>query len=449
MIKGIHDLTMHQFANELNSVASHSAPIEQVNHLKGRVEQVSIVRQAIYTKGQHVFIFGERGVGKTSLAKTAGLATIEHQNFKQFGCNSQSTFDSIIRPVIETFAPKKLAEIQKKSGLGFNHVFTASASMQETYSAQASLDVSWTADVLASLDNDLKNTIRVVLIDEVDRIQSKEALRDLAELVKLLGDRGALITFIFSGVGADLDEILGAHQSSFRQFAQVKLERIAYHAALDIIDDVLERFGLKWDQEPTRSARFRVASIANGFPYYVHLVIAKLLYAIYDDKSAEEPTLDHLRSAITAAVAGAQAEIRKPYDRAIRGRNDAYKHAVWAAADSWDLERSTSHIYGSYQGLCDHLNLTPIDQTRFVQRLNTLKRDSHGPLLTKAFRPGQYKFCENIIRGYVRLCASAEGIELQDLSPQEATPIAHATVRHQRYIDPRSLGGRPSTLRRG
>jgi hypothetical protein len=309
--------------------------------------------------------------------------------------------------------------------------------------------VSWTADVLASLDNDLKNTIRVVVIDEVDRIQSKDALRDLAELVKLLGDRGARITFIFTGVGADLDEILGAHQSSFRQFAQVKLERIAFQAALDIIDDVLERFGLKWDQEPTRTTRFRIASIANGFPYYVHLVVAKLLYAIYDDKTAEESTLDHLRSAITAAVAGAQEEIRKPYDRAIRGRNDAYKYAVWAVADSWDLERTTSHIYQSYKGLCKHLNISPIDQKRFVQRLNTLKRDTHGPLLIKAFRPGQYKFCENIIRGYVRLCASAEGIELQDLSPQDTTAVVHSTVRHQRYIDPRTLGGRPATLRRG
>jgi uncharacterized protein len=444
VIRGIHDLTMHQFANELNSVASHSAPIDRVNHLKGRSEQVGIVRQAIYTKGQHVFIFGERGVGKTSLAKTAGLATIVHENFKQFGCNSQSTFDSIIRPVVEAFAPQKLAEIQKKSGLGINHIITAGASKQETYAAQTRLDVSWTADVLASLDNDLKNTIRVVVIDEVDRIRSKDALRDLAELVKLLGDRGALITFIFTGVGADLDEILGAHQSSFRQFAQVKLERIAFQAALDIIDDVLERFGLKWDQEPTRTARFRVASIANGFPYYVHLVVAKLLYAIYDDKAAEEPTLDHLRSAITAAVAGAQEEIRKPYDRAIRGRNETYKHAVWATADSWELERTTSHIYASYQGLCERLDATPVDQRRLVQRLNTLKRDTHGPLLTKAFRAGQYKFCENIIRGYVRLCASAEGIELQDLSPQDTTAVVHSTVRYQRY---RPVTSRAATSR--
>lgn len=449
MIKEIHELTLAQFAHELGSVASHSKPIDQVSHLKGREHQINAVKQAIYAAGRHVFIYGERGVGKTSLAKTAGRAVVTGNHFKQFGCSSDTTFDALMRQVIQTFAPQKLAEVQRKRHLGIKQVVAVGASRQETYAAQEAISVSWAADVLASLDDDGKNTIRVVVVDEVDRVNSPETLLNLAELVKLLGDRAAKITFLFTGVGADLEAILGSHPSSFRQFAQVKLERIDYQAALDIIDDVLARFGLDWEQEPTRTARFRIASIANGFPYYVHLVVEKLLYALYDDKEAREITLEHLRQAITAAVEDAQEEIRRPYDRATRGRSDIYKVVTWAAADSWDLERATGAIYQSYVGLCEKLDASPATQKQLLQVLAALKRGTYGPLLAKGFRQGQYQFCENIIRGYVRLCASAEGIELQDLSPRDTTAIVHPTARQTRYIDPRWIGGPPSTLRRG
>jgi energy-coupling factor transporter ATP-binding protein EcfA2 len=439
---------MAQFAEALSTVATPSKPIDQLPHLKGRQAQINTVQQAIYTPGQHVFIFGERGVGKTSLAKTAGRAVTENANFRQLGCSSDSTFELLMRQIIQAFAPQRLASVQQKRDLGFNKLITVGSSRQEVYSAQDDMSVSWVADVLASLDDDGRNTLRVVLIDEMENLPSKEILRQFAELVKLLGDRGARITFIFTGVGADLDAILGYHLSSFRQFAQVKLERIDYQAALDIVDDILLRFEFDWEQEPIRTARFRIASIANGFPYYIHLVTAKLLFAVFNDKEATDITLEHLRLGITAAVEEAQQEIRKPYDLATRGRNGLYKLAAWAAADAWDLERTTTQIYQSYSGLCERQGTVPVTQKQLLQALSAMKRTSYGPLLTKGFRHGLYQFCENIIRGYVRLCASAEGVELQDLSPRDTSAVTHATIRHKRYIDPRTLGGPPTTLRR-
>lgn len=448
MIQGIHELSKAQFADALGRVTSHSKPIDKVTHLKGRETQVNTVEQAIYAAGRHVFIFGERGVGKTSLAKTAGRAVVEANNFKQFGCATDTTFDALMRQVIQEFAPKQLAAVQKSRSLGIDKIVKFGSNRQESYVAQDEIKVSWAANVLACLDDDGRNTIRVVVIDEVDRLASVETRRNFAELVKLLGDRGALITFVFTGVGTDLEAILGSHPSSFRQFTQVKLERIEYQPALDIVDDALLRFGLSWELEPTRTARFRIASIANGFPYYVHLLVEKLMYAVYHDRDATEITLEHLQQAVTTAVVEAQVEIRKSYDLATRGRSDTYKLATWATADSWDLERTTSQIFKSYSALCDKLDAPSIVQKQLLQLLAALKRPKYGPILSKGFRQGQYQFSENIVRGYVRLCASAEGIELQDLCPSMATPIAHAHAKQRRYIDPRRLGGEPSTLRR-
>lgn len=415
-------------------------------HLKGRETQLNTVTQAIYAAGRHVFVHGERGVGKTSLAKTAARAAASNSEcFRQIGCSTDSSFDDLIRQVVEVFSPGRLAAVQKSSNWSFTYFLGIGKNHQESYAAPSKISVSNAADMLASLDDDGSNTLRVVVIDEIDRLQLLETKTQFAELVKLLGDRGARISLIFTGVGDDLEKILGSHPSSFRQLAQVPLDRLDYQSALDIVDDALEKFGLSWEVEPTRTARFRIASIANGFPYYVHLLLEKLLYQVYEDKDATGITLDHLQRAIAAAVRDAQEEIRKPYDMATRGRNDSYKLGVWAAADSWSLERTAAQIYASYAALCERMSIAPLDNKKFLQILAALKRSGYGPIFRAGYRKGLYQFTENIVRGYVRLCAAAEGIELQDLRPDDAArPVIFG--REKRYIDPRRLGGPPSLL---
>lgn len=450
MIQKIHELHPRQFADALQTVVSHSRPIDDERHLKGRQEQLKNVTQAIYAAGRHVFVFGERGVGKTSLAKTAARsAASTTECFKQIGCSTGTTFDEIMRLVINVFDKARLASVQKQSGVNIQGWLGMAFGSQETYQAPLEISVSNAADILASLDDDRSNYLRVVVIDEMDRISDDAVRGKFAELVKLLGDRAAKLTIIFTGVGSDLKEILGRHESSFRQLAQIPLERINYQSALDIVDDALAKFGIPWDEEPTRTARFRIASIANGFPYYIHLIVEKLLYEVYDDKQAVGVTLDHLQKAIAASVRDAQEEVRKPYDQATRGRALQYKLATWAAADSWDLERTSAQMYESYLGICSEVEAEPLNKARFLQILAALKRTKYGPILKPGFRKGQYQFTENFVRGYVRLCASAEGVELNDIRPDDTGPTITAQVREKRYIDPRRLGGRPSDFSRG
>ena len=45
------------------------SPIDDEKLFAGRIEQINDVLEAVYQRGGHAVIFGERGVGKTSLAK--------------------------------------------------------------------------------------------------------------------------------------------------------------------------------------------------------------------------------------------------------------------------------------------------------------------------------------------------------------------------------------------
>lgn len=50
-----------------------SKPIEAYTHLKGRDDEVKHILSTLTTAGQHCMIYGERGIGKSSLA----LSTLE------------------------------------------------------------------------------------------------------------------------------------------------------------------------------------------------------------------------------------------------------------------------------------------------------------------------------------------------------------------------------------
>ena len=61
------------FGVRLNEVLSPSLPIRSPENLKGREHELDLVERALFATGRHVFIFGARGVGKSSLAATAAF----------------------------------------------------------------------------------------------------------------------------------------------------------------------------------------------------------------------------------------------------------------------------------------------------------------------------------------------------------------------------------------
>jgi MoxR-like ATPase len=61
-------LSRDEFYNRLYKVVRPSQPIDASEFLFGRDRQYEAMRAALYAPGRHSFIFGNRGVGKSSLA---------------------------------------------------------------------------------------------------------------------------------------------------------------------------------------------------------------------------------------------------------------------------------------------------------------------------------------------------------------------------------------------
>src|SRR6266540_7408359 len=85
---------------EIGKVFNPAAPVEEKALFAGRIEQVNNVVDAISQRGQHAIIYGERGVGKTSLANVLQqmlTSAGQHVFALRFNGEEKATFTTIWR----------------------------------------------------------------------------------------------------------------------------------------------------------------------------------------------------------------------------------------------------------------------------------------------------------------------------------------------------------------
>lgn len=85
-----------------------SSPVDTQIMFSGRSQQIDSVFQAILLRGQHVIIYGERGVGKTSFARVIsqivnGSKQIQLLDSGTINADSTDTFSSLWHKISELF----------------------------------------------------------------------------------------------------------------------------------------------------------------------------------------------------------------------------------------------------------------------------------------------------------------------------------------------------------
>lgn len=417
MIEGYSE---EEFGAKVHEHVRPAEPVSSVELLKGRHRELAEIRRALFAKGRHMFIYGDRGIGKSSLAQTAALQyQSPDADIIQVGCTRASTFYEIMQSIAASLAENLDGrEIQSKTGINLKFFsFEKLVKSSSKPEIPAVRNMEQALDVISDI-REIHSEKPIIVIDEFDAIQVAEEKYKFAEFLKKMGDSGVYVPIIFSGIAESLDDVLGGHQSSIRQLFPLQLSPISWDSRWDILVEALDAFEIDFDDE----IKYRVAGISDGFPYYVHLITEHLLWAVYDDPcTSKVANFDHYNEALSKAVETVQEHIRKPYDMATIRHNQDFHYVMWAAADTSILHRNIDSIYGSYLRVIRDLNranpqeeLVPIDRKRFSQRLNTLTKPSHGSVLKKMSdnRTGWYQFRENMLRGYVRLLAETNGVQL-------------------------------------
>ena len=165
-----------------------------------------------------------------------------------------------------------------------------------------------------------------------------------------------------------------------------------------------------------RTTALRIARISDGFPHYVHLICEKLFWCVYGQRHDGKVTPDLFEKALQIASNALETHLKLPYETATRKYTNDYEPILWAAADNHELERRSRDIYTSYERIMKAMGQEPLDRTRFNSRMNNLKTSRYGNILSGT-RQGWYQYTEKMVRGYARLRAEQNGVELDKEHP--------------------------------
>jgi uncharacterized protein len=408
--------------SELGKIlAEHLTPshwIDSEKRLLGRELCMKQIARAFSSPGRNAFIFGDRGVGKTSLAVTA--ATVHNESKKdQFiyvPCGETTSFADVMQAVAN--ASSAMAERLKKSKFsgGFSVGVEGIGNLAANYSAAPNNTGAKPQNIVDALEvirlvGSKSKGRRIIVIDELDRLKQRDDKVLFSELIKNAATLPDDVRFIFCGIGRDIEEILGAHPSAGRYFEPIKLDRLHHNFLWDIIKPVAAKTGVVIEQETL----VRIGIISDGFPHFVHLIGECIFWAMSDDPvEVTRCERRHYEAGIKGALEKTESGLRMAYQRATEKTKNKleYEEALWALADKAETRRQMSDIYDrSYKRIMQQRKSKPLEQEVLNQRLLTLRGDNHGNIVI-GHGAGWYSFSENVLRGYVRLKAESEGVEL-------------------------------------
>ena len=428
----IRKYTEDEFQEILYSYLSPSEPISSVQLLKGRTRTLRQIRQALLSPGRHVFIFGDRGVGKTSLAQTA--ATLyQSSDAHPIILSCGAPFYQLIRDLISqcnartrTTAPITARKTKIKVGIP-----GLGAEREYEHNSDGVPDIHSVNQAISAVRSALERHSRlpVVILDEFDLVSDETDKRLFADFVKQVSDQRIPLKLIFTGIGRSITDLLTVHNSMVRYLENIRLERLDYSARMEIISACGDALGV----EVGRDTIIRIGQVSDGFPHYVHLIGEKLFWILFNKENVVNHAIanDYVE-AIRDAAESIQAFLQEAYNHATRKYTNDYEEILWAAADAPQLERPSSQIFQSYRRILSSLPQVRRSKDeksiaaqwfssdkdeeelrkKFNGRINRLKTTAHGSILIGT-RAGWYEFRENIVRGYVRLTAEKAGVPLE------------------------------------
>lgn len=255
----------------LRDVIGASQPVTDREHFAGRHDMLRQLISAVEQQRLHVVIYGERGIGKTSLLHVFAETAREARYTVLYGsCGSDTDFEGLFR----AFAAR-IPRIYHR-GVAPN---SPEAEMRDNFDVM--LGKGFGPRELADLLSDVAGTRIILILDEYDRVVDPSFRRDIAELIKNLSDRAARVQLVLAGVAMNLDEILGFAPSVRRNIVGLPMRPMTPSEVNDMIGIAENAAELEYAEAATQL----ITLMAGGSPYLVRLLAHHAGLAAIDARS--------------------------------------------------------------------------------------------------------------------------------------------------------------------
>lgn len=366
----------------LGQLFSPAAPIDRLKLFAGRTQQRADVVDAVLQRGRHAVLFGERGVGKTSLSsilkeylESAGQTILA----SRINCDDTDTFSTIWRKVFNDFS---FIEQQRQIGYSGQTKEVIRSIGESVKDREVTPD-----DVKNVLTAVGQGRVLIVIIDEFDRVSERMGTL-VADSIKTLSDHSTPATLLLVGVSDTVENLIRRHESVERALAQIRVPRMSRDELIEIISRGLGEAGMTIDDD----ARDRIVSMSQGLPHYTHLVS---LYAARTANNEARLAVQKpdVQSGIQEAVKNAQESIIATHHRAVMSaRSDSLYREV---ALSCALAKTDERGYFTASAVRRPMSVVmgkQYDIPAFARHMNEFCEASRGPILTRIGAPRNYRF---------------------------------------------------------
>ena len=375
-----------------------AAPIDRRGLFSGRVEQIGELFSVVGQPGQHAVVYGERGVGKTSLtAVVAELLRGSNVATVRVICDSSDDFSSIWR--------KALGEIGlRTSTAGFGFAAEPKEGSEPASTLLGSGRVT-PYDVMRALEALAGERSLAIFVDEFDRVVDPDDRALFAETIKTLSDRVVSATIVLVGVADDVNELIREHRSIERALVQIRMPRMSRSELAEIAMKGIEAAQMSIQKAAVDS----VTGLSQGLPHYTHLLTQLAGQAALSARRANVESRD-MNAAVERAIDRAGQSVAAAYHRVVEDeeghRGEVLLACALASEDEFGFF-STADVEGSL----GQIGTEGLAQQDVAGELNQLADGEEEPVLQRGGAGSRrYRFANPLLQPYVLMRGLSDGL---------------------------------------
>lgn len=378
---------------EIEGIFVPGTAIKEQEFFAGREEQITRLVGAVRRPGKHAIVYGERGVGKSSIAQTFYLSIprLGGVNAIRVAASDGDTFSDLWRKVFRRMEGEDGKRIDSK------------------YPAVITPD-----DVFLELSKFHINDLSIIILDEIDRISDPGTKRLLADVIKALADEDIKTKLICVGVADSVGELIHGHESAARALVQVEMPRMSDEEMRDLVVTRLKSLNMTISGD----ALWRIIFVSKGLPFYGHLLGLYSATTAVQRRSLRIEDRDVIEG-LQGAIKEVDQKIREEYVQATYSerQKNIFREVLLACAlaERDDLGRFNA------KSVADRLSVITGDQyavPAFAYHLDEFCQDNRGKILDKIGRRRQFsfRFRDSLMEAFVVL----KSLELDLISNDKA-----------------------------
>lgn len=386
-------------------VFTPGSPVSERDLFAGRQDQINRILEAVSQRGFHAVLYGDRGVGKTSLANVLS-AFIQDMGktvlTARANCDSTDSFSSLWKKIF-----REITFIETQESIGF----TSTVQVNKKRLTDNLPDILSPDDVRQILSTISGSSQVILVIDEFDRLTDKLVPQLVVDTIKSLSDAPVSATVILIGVSDSVDQLIEGHRSIERSLVQVPMPRMSVDETEQIVTKGVERL----EMTITQYSKNEINLLSQGLPYVTHMLSLYSARAAIDDNSIKIG-IEHVQNGISKSIEQWQESIKTSYYDATRSHqpDHLYKEVLLSCALA-SVDEKSFFTAAAVRAPLQIVARPNLDIPNFARHLKEFSEARRGNILVREgeTRRLRYRFVSPLMRPYIIMRGVADGLLTQ------------------------------------